>query len=51
METKIPRAAYDPATKRYVARCPKCGHKIERSKRESAEHNLAQHIGYEMCPR
>jgi uncharacterized protein with PIN domain len=48
--TEVPRAALDPATKRYVSRCPKCGYKVERSKRASAEHNMAQHIIYEMCP-
>jgi predicted RNA-binding Zn-ribbon protein involved in translation (DUF1610 family) len=51
METQAVRAEIDPSTKRYVATCPKCGHKFERSKRESAEHNLALHIGYEMCPK
>jgi hypothetical protein len=46
---KQPAAVYDPVVKRYKATCPSCGWIATRAKRESAEHNLAQHLNYGLC--
>ncbi len=38
-------AVKDPVTKKYVATC-ECGYRVERSKREAAEHVMSQHVSY-----